>query len=364
MKDLARWLLEDDLITEGELRQAEQLQQDKSLSLPMALIELDIVGEREIVELMARHHGLPKAPRKLHKVTVAPKALSTIPQDHCWQHGLFPFGIDLPSRTLQVAILDPADEEALALLQRLPNSLEADLYVAGPKQLEKAIRKHFLDSIVEDTNTPGLRFFGYDNITNPGVTGASTEESFENIILAEPGATLPPNASAPPPEPALDGDDLEADDLEADTRDKRKSAAEIPLPPPRPPTSEQAAVRARPPSGVTSPARTKAPSGVTSPVQTRPPSETPSPPSNETHPAPVPDGQPGPPHLSLQDERRAAIARVAPQSVGEQHIAELQQRVEQLEIAVLELLQVVARSTLELTDRTERIASQLTRGLK
>ena len=76
MRNLAQWLVEDGLITEAELQQADRLQEDNSIPLSMALIELGLVGEREIVELVSRRHNIPKAPRKLHKTTVAAKALS------------------------------------------------------------------------------------------------------------------------------------------------------------------------------------------------------------------------------------------------------------------------------------------------
>jgi len=312
MRDLSRWLLEDGLVTEPELAQAERLQTDNGIPLSMALIELELVGEREIVELVARRHGIPKAPRKLYKMTVPAKALSMIPQDHCWQLGLFPFGIDLPSKTLKVAILDPSDQEALTLLHRLPGGLEADLYVAGPKQLEKAIRKHFLDSIVEDTNAPGLRFFGYENITSPGVNpgGNGGNESLDDIVLAEPDKTA--RGSAPAPEPALN------------RAARAGTPGEIPLPPSKPRGGD------RPPTG-------EAPVVRATPLI--------------------------PPEPAQQDEARRSqltIGRVSPAS--DDRVIELERRVDALERAMLDLLELFARSSLDLSDRTERIAGALGRN--
>jgi len=336
MKQLSRWLLEDGLLAEPELQRAEQLQQDRGIPLVTAYIELDLIGEREIVDLLARHHGLPKAPRKLYKLTVPPKALSFIPQDHCWQNGLFPFGIDLPSRTLQVAILDPGDDEALRLLQRLPGNLEADLYLAGPRQLEKAIRKHFLDSIVEDTNTPGLRFFGYENITNPGVSSSTQEDSFDDILLAGPGTT--PLAASPPPEPALD------------------PATEIRLPPPRrPTTSEQAAVRTRPPTAEQV-HRPRSPSAESAPAR-----EAEEPPWRAERSTPEMIARQ---KTETIPPREAASPSSGEASASAEEVVALQQRVDVLELALLEVLELVARTSLELSDRAERIAGKLGRGLK
>lgn len=339
MRDLSRWLLEDGLVTEPELAQAERMQQENGIPLSMALIELELVGEREIVELVARRHGIPKAPRKLYKMTVPAKALSMIPQDHCWQLGLFPFGIDLPSKTLKVAILDPSDQEALTLLRRLPGGLEADLYVAGPKQLEKAIRKHFLDSIVEDTNAPGLRFFGYENITSPGVSPGGNEgtESLDDIVLAEPDKT--PRASAPAPEPALD-------------RAARAVAPdEIPLPPSKPRTTEMLprapdATRTAPHASVTKrrdEAAPRPPTGETPVVRAKPL---------------IPPEQP--PATDEVRRSQLTIGRVSPAS--DERVVELERRVDGLERAMLDLLELFARSSLDLSDRAERIAGELGRN--
>jgi hypothetical protein len=266
-----------------------------------------VLSEPELVGLVAKRHGMPKAPRKLHKMTIPPKALSSIPQDHCWQHGVFPFGVDLPSKTLQVAILDPKDSEAISLLQRLPGGLEADLYVAGPKQLEKAIRKHFLDSIVDDTNAPGLRFFGYDGITNPGLGSNPSGErpSLDNIALAEPDFT--PVATAPEPEPALD------------------KGPDVPLPPAKPPTSEFGGPR---PSAV-------AVSDFTSDS------------------GPVASG-----------DHRSAINRLQPGASALEQITRLAKRVNALERAMMDLLGLFARNSLDLSDKAERIAGALGRELE
>jgi hypothetical protein len=167
MRDLASWVIEDGLVSEEQLATARHLG-ESGVPLPIALIQLQLLEEKKLVELVAKRTGLPQAPRRLHRTEVPAKALSLIPQDYCWQYGLFPFGFDAPSRRLQVAIMDPDDEEAIAAVRQLARQ-EPCLFVAGPRQIEKAIRRHYLDSLVEETNAPGqLRYFGYENITSPG----------------------------------------------------------------------------------------------------------------------------------------------------------------------------------------------------
>jgi hypothetical protein len=201
MNGLADWVVDEQLVSPAQLQQARQHQQDNGVPLATALIELNILDEGVLVDLLSRRHALPKAPHRLHRMTIAPKALSSIPQDYCWQHGMFPFGFDAGSRKLQVAICDPGDPEALALLKKIAR--EILLYVAGPKQLEKAIRKHYLDSWVDDSqgNAKPLRFFGYENITSPGtkapMRGAQDEGDEGSTSTASPLVEL---AMAVPPE--------------------------------------------------------------------------------------------------------------------------------------------------------------------
>jgi len=200
MDDLGAWLRQEGLISAPQLEQARRHVEEKGVSLAVAVVELGLVPEPRLVDVLATRHDLPKAPRKLHKISVPPKALAAIPQDHCWQFGIFPFGIDLSTRTLKVAVIDPADSEALELLAQLHGGLVPELYLAGPRELEKAIRKHYLDSIVDDTVSPKLRFFGYERTPE---TGSSPRRSRggNDPLVAVPGP--PAKSPALPPEPAL-----------------------------------------------------------------------------------------------------------------------------------------------------------------
>lgn len=219
MDDLAKWVVEHRLVSDEDLSRARELQRQTGVPLAMALCELQLLDEKAIVELVASKHGLPVAPRHLHKLTVPPKALSLIPQDYCWQYNAFPFGLDTSTRKLMVAIVDPADAEAVDALRKITR-LEVSLHVAGPRQIEKAIRRHYLDSWVEETNAPAkrLRYFGYENITNPGVeakrpptAGAPAQPAAVDEDL---GASLGPLEAVPTPEPAMSPPPQAAAELE------------------------------------------------------------------------------------------------------------------------------------------------------
>lgn len=217
---LEQWLVEEALVTAEQLQQAAIRQEEAGLTLQMALLELQLLDEASLVDLIARRNKLPKAPGPLHRIKVSPRAVSSIPQDLCWQNAIFPFGIDRGSKRLQLAVVDPANLDLNSLGSLAEYSI--DLFIIGPKQLEKAIRKHYLDSMVDDTGAVRKRrFFGYDEITDPGLSPTLSSVS-------------PPRKERPTP-PPLDalphtGRDLAADEVSSSAKTPTGSG-EIPLPP-------------------------------------------------------------------------------------------------------------------------------------
>jgi hypothetical protein len=189
--ELSRWLLEENVLSVEQLGDAVRRQHETGAPLGMTLLELALVEELALVDVVARRNSLPKAPERLHRQQVPVKALSAVPQDLCWQYGVFPFAIDRDNSRLKVAVVDPSDSEALETLTGLTRGA-FDLFVAGPKALEKAIRKHYLDSWVEDSHkqeVKGLRFFGYEGITNPGMAASDAFPARlpESATPAKPG---------------------------------------------------------------------------------------------------------------------------------------------------------------------------------
>lgn len=199
VSDLSRWLLEEGLLTPPQVAKALSRQQETGAPLGVTVLELAYVEEEQLVELLSRRHNVPLAPERLHRQAITVTVLSRVPQDICWQYGVFPFAVDRQSDRVQVAIVDPGDREALDTLVEMTGGA-FDLHVAGPKALEKAIRKHYLDAWVEDSHREkkrGLRFFGYEGITSPGAA-AHNKDIVRQVIDAS--ATAGP---ARPPQPKL-----------------------------------------------------------------------------------------------------------------------------------------------------------------
>lgn len=201
MTSLSQWLLESKLLVPEQLQEAQRKQVESGITLEMALIELGLVKEADLVDMLAGKHKLPKAPARLHRTSIPLTALSMVPQDLCLQHALIPFGLDTEERTLHVAIVDPSDDEAITAVKKI-TGFDISLYVIGPRRLEKAIRKHYMDSLVDDTNAKGRRFFGYDEITDPGSSPTLGEitAGLKNSGTPSPRTDLP----EPPPATGLE----------------------------------------------------------------------------------------------------------------------------------------------------------------
>jgi hypothetical protein len=245
MQSLGEWLIQARLITQVQIDLVVGEQPVGGVLLASKLIDSQLVAEQDLVDVASQRLGLPKAPSRLYKQSIAPRILSVVPEDLCWQHQLIPFGLDRDTGRIQVAMTDPTDEESCDLLREILGQ-EPALYVVGPRQLEKAIRKHYMDSLIEETGKK--RFFGYQNLTNPGTAPRMTLPANEPLETARPAEVPPAEEKTPLPEPALDST---PNDLGAMPGSQSSSPE-----PPAPEGAEAKPIR-RIPTGLGSPATAK-----------------------------------------------------------------------------------------------------------
>ena len=214
--ELSFWLLEERALSTKDLDQARRRRKETGAPLGTTLLDLKLLKEDTLVDILARRRHLPKAPERLHRQQVSVKALTAIPEDLCWQYGIFPFDWDRQTARLLVAANDPCDTEMISALEGMTGGAY-DLYVAGPRAIEKAIRKHYLDGWVEESrkeDAAKLRFFGYEGITHPGV--ASREAGGD-----APKLPVSSNSAGParPPKPTQSLGDHEETGAHAEAQD-------------------------------------------------------------------------------------------------------------------------------------------------
>ena len=358
MAALGQWLLDAKLITEAQLAELGEPEPPRGAALATAVVERKLIKEQQLVELLSERLGVPSAPERLHRTPISPKALGVLPEDLCWQHNIFPFGVDRAAGTLQLAMLDPTDDEALSAIRNLPG-LEAEVYIIGPRHLERAIRKHYMDSWIDETGHNRRRFFGYDNLTDPGLTARRVSTTdHPNVSPASPGLLKRP-AHAVEPEPALPSIAIDDDDDDGPTTAAPTPASVITPRPPGgypvdelgPPEGLAAAAPATPPAAAAPPSRSAADARTDAPPAPYEPAVAPARPLSEDvgaipqtsgdpdqtpTPTPTPIPMPsGAPPL----KRRPSRVQLARLTTAEDRTT-LQHRVAVLERTLTELLEL------------------------
>jgi type IV pilus assembly protein PilB len=149
LKDLSDVLLEEGLITEQQLEQAQVEQERKGRSLGRVLIELGLVKETDLVAALARQVGLDYVDLGDHQID--PSAASLISDQVARRYRALPIGFD--DSRLVVAMSDPSNVFALDDIRTI-TGMEVKPVVATAADIDSAIRKYgAFEQSVEDMAT-------------------------------------------------------------------------------------------------------------------------------------------------------------------------------------------------------------------
>ena len=85
---LTQFLLQKGLLTPDALQQAETMQQQTNLPLDKVLLELKLVGERELVQAKAQEAGVPFV--DLDRIAIESTAINAVPDRICKNHNVIP----------------------------------------------------------------------------------------------------------------------------------------------------------------------------------------------------------------------------------------------------------------------------------
>jgi len=145
-KDLGEVLVDEGLISEGDLGKAQEEQERSGRSLGRVLLDLNIVDETKLVEALARQIGLDFVDLGDHQVDGS--AVALIPEQVARRHRAIPIAFD--DSTLVVAMSDPSNVIALDDIRTI-TGFEVKAVVATAADVDAAINKYAkLDQSVED----------------------------------------------------------------------------------------------------------------------------------------------------------------------------------------------------------------------
>ena len=137
-KRLGTMLIEAGVLSEAALRTALAEQRRWGGSLGRALVEMKLIGEAELVRVLAVQLKVPTI--DLDAIDIPNSVTELVPADLAQQHALIPFA--QPMKFLDVAMADPTNEGILDEL-RIRTRLNIRPHLVGPKAIERAIGKYY-----------------------------------------------------------------------------------------------------------------------------------------------------------------------------------------------------------------------------
>lgn len=136
---MVQWLLEKGFLTQEQLDEALKVQKQTSEpNLGKILTNLNMVGEREVIEAQAQEAGLPFV--NLDSVALESSAVNVVPDRIAKQHNVIP--VRKEGNTLWLAMSNPNNIEAMDAV-RFASGLLVKPAVAVPGAIDDAIRKYY-----------------------------------------------------------------------------------------------------------------------------------------------------------------------------------------------------------------------------
>lgn len=137
-KKLGAMLIDAGLLSEQALRVALKEQQRYGGSLGRTLVELKLIGEADLVGVLAQQ--LKVGTIDLDALEIPQSVLAHVTADFADLYGVIPFS--QPMKFLDIAMIDPTNTTVIDEL-RTRTKLNIRPALAGPKMIERAIGKYY-----------------------------------------------------------------------------------------------------------------------------------------------------------------------------------------------------------------------------
>lgn len=145
-KSLAQLLLESGLVTEEQLREAEELRRKMGLPLSSALVYLGFVAQKDLAKKIAEQIGLPFIDFESFSPDAA--AISSLSEEVARKYSVFPVKIE--GNSLILAMTNPRDIIAIEEVKSL-TGLEVKPAVAIKEEIDTAIDLYYRPLVPDDS---------------------------------------------------------------------------------------------------------------------------------------------------------------------------------------------------------------------
>lgn len=137
-KQLGELLRERKIITDGQLREALEIQRQKGDLIGEILISLGYAKEEEIAQALTVQYGFPYIP--LDNYEIDRETINLLPEDIVRKYGVIP--LDKIGTTLTVAMVNPLNVDALEELGAL-TKCDIQPFVTTATSFKGALKKYY-----------------------------------------------------------------------------------------------------------------------------------------------------------------------------------------------------------------------------
>jgi type IV pilus assembly protein PilB len=181
-KRLPEMLLEQNLVTQEQLRECIELQRTSGHSLPKILVSKGYLGEEDLVVALSEQLGIPHI--RLAHYSIPKEVLAEVPEALARQYQMLP--VSVTGDVLTLAMADPLNIMALDDLRML-TSYDIEPVVAVSSELEGAIQRHYGGSDKAEDMYDKLVSSGRDD-DKPGMEVVESKDDIEDVSKLEHGA--------------------------------------------------------------------------------------------------------------------------------------------------------------------------------
>jgi len=134
-EELAKVLLEKELITDSQAEETKVEAKSKGISAYYLFLEKQFVRDEQIAKVLADYYKVPAAP--LGKVSIKDEVLSILPELVASSKLAVVFALD--SNGIKVAMSDPKDIEMVELIRKKTGN-DVSVYYATPREIDNTLR--------------------------------------------------------------------------------------------------------------------------------------------------------------------------------------------------------------------------------
>ncbi|NLZ52779.1 MAG: Flp pilus assembly complex ATPase component TadA [Thermoanaerobacteraceae bacterium] len=134
MKSLEEYLIQENYLTQTDLKKAKEIQLKTDKRLDEVIIEEGYITESDMTEILAITAGLPRV--NLNKLYISPDVLELVPEYLARKHTALPIKKD--GNTLMLALSDPFNIFAIDDI-KLATNYDLEVVIASKKEIQESI---------------------------------------------------------------------------------------------------------------------------------------------------------------------------------------------------------------------------------